>query len=82
MGNQSSVYEADGAEKEGSSLAGDDEDSKDDNKMMKNMPKMTGEQAKMFNVLQQKKHMVINGLIGVLSYKNRENLELTAEWLI
>lgn len=29
----------------------------------------------MYKVLQEKKHMVIDGLIGILSYRNRANLE-------
>ena len=29
----------------------------------------------MYRVLQEKKHMVVNNLIGVLSYRNRDNLE-------
>lgn len=43
--------------------------------MQKNMPKMTGEQAQMYKILQDKKHMVISGLIGTLSYRNTGSLE-------
>lgn len=73
VGATSEVYGPD-ADKEGSSLADGDDDN-DDNKLLKNMPKMTGEQAQMFRVLQEKKLMVVNSLVGILSYKNRGNLE-------
>ena len=36
---------------------------------------MSGEQAQMFKVLQQKKVMVIDGLLGILSYKNQGDME-------
>jgi len=36
---------------------------------------MSGEQAQMFKVLQQKKLMVIDGLLGILSYKNQGDME-------
>ena len=46
VGGASSVYDTDGGtEKEGSSLVDDDDDKNDENKLMKNVPKMTGEQA-------------------------------------
>ena len=51
VGASSSVYEADGADKEGSSLVDDGDENNDDNKLLKNMPKMTGEQATMYRVL-------------------------------
>lgn len=65
------MYEAEGAGKE----AENGDDSTADNQLMKNMPKMTGEQAQMYKILQDKKHMVINELIGILGHRNRDNLE-------
>ena len=71
VGGAGQVYEADGADQgEGGKGEDGDEDS-----LLKNMPKMTGEQAQMYKILQDKKHMVISGLIGTLSYRNTDNLE-------
>lgn len=42
---------------------------------MKQAPSMSGEQAQMYRILQQKKVMVVDGLLGVLSHKNRSNMD-------
>lgn len=44
--------------------------------MLKQAPNnMSGEQAQMYKVLQQKKLMVIDGLLSILGYKNQVNME-------
>ena len=43
--------------------------------LMKQAPSMSGEQAQMYRILQQKKVMVVDGLLGVLSHKNRSNMD-------
>jgi len=42
---------------------------------MKQAPNMSGEQAQMYRILQQKKVMVVDGLLSVLSHKNRSNVD-------
>lgn len=76
VGGASSVYDlGDGAQREGSSLVDDNEDDTDEKRDPQEGPKMTGEQAQMFRVLQEKKHMVIDSLIGVLGHRNQGSIE-------
>ena len=71
VGAASTVYDSEtGTQATGSSLVDDDDDENG-----RQPSKMTGEQAQMFKVLRDKKHMVVNGLIGTLSYRNRGNME-------
>ena len=76
VGAASSVYDTgDGAQREGSSLVDDNDDDTDEKKDPQDGPKMTGEQAQMYKILQEKKHMVIDNLIGVLGHRNQGNIE-------
>jgi hypothetical protein len=76
VGAASSVYDTgDGAQREGSSLVDDNDDDTDEKKDPQDGPKMTGEQAQMYKILQEKKHMVIDNLIGVLGHRNQGSIE-------
>ena len=70
VGGASTVYDDGDTQPTGSSLADDD-----DEENGRQPRKMTGEQAQMFKILRDKKHMVVNGLINTLSYRNRGNME-------
>jgi hypothetical protein len=80
VGSASQVFDAeagkDGADGDKSAQNGEAGDAKDeDNILMKQAPSMSGEQAQMYRILQQKKVMVVDGLLGVLSHKNRSNVD-------
>ena len=77
-GAASQVFESDQNkdDADGDKAGANGTDGKDeDNILLKQQPNISGEQAQMFKVLQQKKVMVIDGLLGTLSYKNQSNLE-------
>lgn len=77
-GAASQVFESDQNkdDADGDKAGANGTDGKDeDNILLKQQPNISGEQAQMFKVLQQKKVMVIDGLLGTLSYKNQNNLE-------